>query len=270
MSPRRSAAGVAAAVLAILVAVALLVDPGGARAERAQQGDLIQTLDGRLTPLTLPRDHPAPVALHLSGGLQTTDGSVLPRVTEVELGLPGQGVLDTVGLPVCRPDEIRNSTPAGALAVCRDALVGEGQIEAEIRLPNQTPFDIDAHMYAFNSRIAGRKAVLLHAFSASPPSVIVLPFVLRLQTGRFRTRLVADLPPSLGPWPHFSHFEIDLFRRYTYKGQERSYISASCPVPKRFTAGFFSFAQASFLLDDGRRIGLGIPRSCRARPERKG
>jgi hypothetical protein len=265
VSEGRIAAIVAAALATTLVAVTLFALPDGARAERAQRGDLILTLDGRLSPLALPRDHPAPAALHLSGGLQTTDGTLLPRVTQVELGLPGQGLLDTVGLPVCRPDQIRNATPSGALAECRDALVGEGQIEAEIRLPNQPAFDIDAHMFAFNSRIDGRKAVLLHAFSVNPPSVIVLPFVLRLQTGRFETHLVADLPPSLGPWPHFSHFEIDLFRRYSYKGVQRSYISASCPVPKKFTAGFFSFAQASFLLDDGRRIGTGIARSCRAR-----
>jgi hypothetical protein len=261
----RIAVGVAAGLAAILVALTLSTSPPDARAERTQQGDLILTLGGRLSPLALPRDHPAPAALHLFGGLQTTDGEPVPRVTEVELGLPGQGALNVTGLPTCRPAEIRNATPAGALAVCRDALVGDGHIAAEIRLPNQPSFDIDAHMLAFNSRIGGRKAVILHAFSADPPSVIVLPFVLRLHAGRFKTRLIADLPPSLGPWPHFTSFKVDLFRRFMYRGKEQSYISASCPVPKAFTAGFFSFAQASFLLDDGERIGTGIARSCRAR-----
>lgn len=255
----------AVALAITLAALTLFSTTDGARAERTQQGDLILTLGGRLSPLALPRDHAAPAALHLFGGLQTTDGTPVPRVTEVELGLPGQGELNVVGLPTCRPIEIRNATPAGALAVCRDALVGDGHIEAEIRLPNQPAFGIDAHLLAFNSRIDGRKAVILHAFSANPPTVIVLPFVLRLHPGRFKTRLVADLPPSLGPWPHFTHFKVDLFRRFMYRGEEQSYISGSCPVPKKFTAGFFSFAQASFLLDDGARIGTGIARSCRAR-----
>jgi hypothetical protein len=262
---RRTAAIAAVALAITLVTLTLFAATDGARAERTQRGDLILTLGGRLSPLALPRDHPAPAALHLSGGLQTTDGTPVPRVTEVELGLPGQGALNVTGLPICRPVEIRNATPAAALATCRDALVGDGHIEAEIRLPNQPSFDIDAHLFAFNSRIDGRKAVILHAFSANPPSVIVLPFVLRLHAGRFKTRLIADLPPSLGPWPHFTHFKVDLFRRFVYRGEEQSYISASCPVPKKFTAGFFSFAQASFLLDDGARIGTGIARSCRAR-----
>jgi hypothetical protein len=266
VSARAASARLWVAVFALLLAASVTaVLAGSAQGERAQHGNLILSLDGGLSPLALPRDHPAPVSLRLSGGLQTTDGSPVPRVTQVELGLPGQGVLDVRGLPVCLPRQLRNTTPAGALDACRDALVGHGRIDAEVRLPNQEPFRIDADLRAFNSRIDGRKAIILHAFSPDPPSAIVLPFVLRLHAGRFKTRLVADLPPSLGPWPHFTHFEVHLFRRYSYRGKERSYIRAACPIPKRFSAGFFSFAHASFLLDDGREIGTGIARSCRAR-----
>jgi hypothetical protein len=266
VSARAASARLWVAVFALFFAASVTaVLAGPARGERAQHGDLILSLDGGLSPLALPRDHPAPVSLRLSGGLQTTDESPIPRVTRVELGLPGQGVLDVRGLPICLPRQLRNTTPDGALRVCRSALVGHGKIDAEVRLPNQEPFRIDADLRAFNSRIDGAKAIILHAFSPDPPSVIVLPFVLRLHPGRFKTRLVANLPPSLGPWPHFTHFEVHLFRRYRYRGKERSYIRAACPIPKRFRAGFFSFAHASFLLDDGREIGTGIARSCRAR-----
>jgi hypothetical protein len=186
-------------------------------------------------------------------------------VKRVELGLPGQGVLDTRGLPTCPPRRLRNATTGAALATCRDALVGRGEIEAQVHIPNQPPFPVHARLLAFNGRVHGRRAVIFHAFAPRPPTVIVLPFLLRLEAGRFRTRLVADLPPELGPWPHFAHFEVDLFRRFAYKGRARSYISASCPIPKTFTAGFFSFAKASFTLADGRRVGTSITRSCRAR-----
>jgi hypothetical protein len=255
-----------AALLTLLLVTGLAaVGSGRAGAERAQHGNLVLSLDGGLSPLTLPRDHPAPVSLRLAGGLETTDGEPVPRVTRVELGLPGQGLLDVRGLPTCRVRELRDATPAGAMRACRDAVVGYGEIDAEVRLPNQPAFHIDGRLRAFNGRIDGRKAVILHAFSADPPSAIVLPFVLRLHPGRFRTRLIADLPASLGPWPHFTDFEINLFRRFRYRGMTKSYISASCPVSKAQEAGFFSLAQASFLLDDGRRIGTGIARSCRAR-----
>jgi hypothetical protein len=115
--------------------------------------------------------------------------------------------------------------------------------------------------------VKGKRAVIFHGFAANPPTVVVLPFLLRLETGRVRTRLVADLPPELGPWPHFAHFEVNLFRRFSYRGRERSYLGASCPIPKQFTAGFFSFAKASFTLAGGRRVGTSITRSCRARSD---
>ncbi len=205
------------------------------------------------------------MAVHLEGGLQTADGKLLPRVTRIELGLPAQGVLSTRGLPICAQGRLRNAKPAEALAACRPALVGRGRLEAQVKVPEQAPFEIDTRLLAFNGRAGKRRAVILHAYAASPPTVAVLPVVLRRRSGRFGLTLVADLPSALGPWPRFASFELTLSRRYTYRGQRRSYLSASCPIPPRFTAGFFSFARAGLTLAGGRRIGTGIARGCRAR-----
>lgn len=262
MPVSRAAARLGAAIGAVALFCCFAA---GASGERTQSGSLVVSLDGGLAPLALPRDNPAPVAVRLAGGLRTTDGTLLPRVTRVELGLPGQGVLDTKGLPVCETQKLRNATTAAALASCRDALVGGGRMEAEVNIPNQPAFAVHANLLAFNGRAKGRRAVIFHAFAADPPTVVVLPFLLRLHAGRFGTRLVADLPPELGPWPHFARFEVHLFRRFRYRGREHSYLSASCPIPRSFTAGFFSFAKASFTLADGRRVGTSITRSCRAR-----
>lgn len=252
--------------LGMLGALALLAALGAALAsgERTQRGNLIVSLDGGLAPLQLPRDVLAPVSIHLEGGLQTADRSLLPRVTRIELGLPAQGVLSTRGLPTCAQRRIRNAKPPEALAACRPALVGRGRLEAQVRVPNQAPFTIHTRLLAFNGRASGRRAVILHAFAASPPTVAVLPLVLRRGSGRFGLALVANLSPALGPWPHFAHFEITLSRRYSYRGRSRSYLSASCPVPPRFTGGLFSFAQAKLTLAGGRQLGTGIARGCRA------
>jgi hypothetical protein len=255
------------ALTVALLVVAIVVS--GAGGERTQDGHLIVFLDGGLSPLALPRDRPAPVSVRLAGGLQTTDGTLLPRITRIELSMPGQGILDTRGLPVCPARRLRDATPRAALDACRDALVGHGRLEAQVHVPNQPPFAVQATLLAFNGRVRGRRAVILHGFAADPPTVVVLPFLLRLATGRVRTRLVADLPPDLGPWPHFAHFELNLFRRFRFHGRERSYLSASCPIPRQFTAGFFSFAKADFTLADGKRVGTSITRSCRARPDRE-
>lgn len=250
-------------VVAVLALVAL--GAGLARGERAQHGNLIVSLDGGLSPLKLPRDRPAPVAVHLDGGLQTADGSLLPRVTKIEIGLPGQGVLTTHGLPLCPARRLQNAISAQALAACRPALVGRGSLRADVQLPNQPSFEVRASLLAFNGRVDGRRAVILHAYSKQPPTVVVLPFLIRLQAGKLGTTLEADLPPSLGPWPHFAHFEMTLSRRFSYRGRRYSYLGASCPIPPQFTAGFFSFARSTYTLAGGRRVGTSIPRSCRAR-----
>ncbi|HYJ23086.1 MAG TPA: hypothetical protein VEW07_13810 [Solirubrobacterales bacterium] len=267
MSARAPAGGAARRALGALAALMLLAGLGAgvAHGERTQHGNLIVALDGGLTPLKLPRDHPAPVAVHLAGGLRTADGELLPRVTRVELGLPKQGVLSSRGLPTCSQRRLRDTTSAKARELCGGALVGSGTLQADVLLPNQDPFTIEADLLAFNGRVEGRRAVILHAAAAKPPTVVVLPFVLRRREGTFGLAMVADLPPTLGPWPHFAHFELTLSRRYTYRGQERSYLSASCPAPPRFTAGFLSFARVGFTLVGGRQVGAGIVRGCRAR-----
>lgn len=251
-------------VLCGLAALAAL-GAGLAQGERTQRGDLIVSLDGGISPLALPRDRPVPVSVHLEGGLQTVDGGLLPRVTEMEIGLPSQGVVSTRGLPTCSRREIRNRKPGKALAVCGDALVGRGTITADVVLPDQGPFRIHGRLLAFNAKVGGRRALLLHAFAAEPPTVVVLPFVLDHRPGRFGRVLSTELPATLGPWPHFAKFEMTLWRRYTHRGRERSYLAASCPIPPRFTAGFFSLAQARFTFADGREVATGIARSCRGR-----
>jgi hypothetical protein len=235
-----------------------------ASAERTQRGNLVVSLKGQLAPLKLPRERPAPVAIHLEGGLETADGSLLPRVRRIELGLPGQGVLDTRGLPICPQRLLRNAKPPEALAACRGAMVGHGRLRAVVALSNQDPFAAAADLRAFNGRIGKRRAVILHAYLDDPPTVVVLPFRIGAGSGRFGTALVADLRAALGPSVRFAHFDIELGRKFSRGGRVRSYLSAACPAPKGST-GYFSLAKVSFTLADGRRISQGIARGCRAR-----
>lgn len=258
----RRAARVAAVALLALALGAVGLEPAGG--EQTQRGILISALDGELRPQTLPRDRSVPIAVHLEGRLRTEDGSPLPRVTRLEIGLPAQGVLSTRGLPVCPPRRLRFTRTAEALAACGGALVGRGRLEADVVLPNQAPFPVRARLLAFNSRIGKRRAVLLHAGAASPPTASVLPLAVQPGSGRFGTALVGRVAAALGPWPRLRSFEITLFRRYRDGGAARSYLSASCPAPPSLTAGFFSLARVSYRFADGAAISTGIARGCHA------
>jgi hypothetical protein len=250
--------------VAIFALVGALALAAVANAERVQRGNLIVSLDGSFAPLTLPRDRRAPVSVHLDAGLRTADRSVLPLVTRVELGIPGRRAITTRGLPTCTPRRLRNTTNEKALELCRPALVGTGRLVVQVKIPDQDPFMVHARLLAFNGRAHGRRAVIIHGISNNPPTVVALPFLIERRPGKFGTALVAYPPRNLGPWPRVARFEMDFSRHYTYRGRHFSYVSASCPIPKQNTAGFFSFAKATFTLAGGRLISTAIPRSCRA------
>jgi hypothetical protein len=249
---------------ALLLATLLLALP--AAAERNQKGNLIVAVEGNISPLQLPRHHPAPVSLQLGGRIATADGSPLPRMKRIRLVIAGRGVLSTAGLPVCPRARLRNASRALALRRCHGALVGRGRLEADAFIANQKPFAIHATLLAFNGRAhGGGPAVWVHAFSANPPLAIILPFIVRRDGRRLQTSLTATVPAALGNLPHLASFELNLFRRYRHRGELRSYLSASCPVPASFTAGFLAFAKAAYRFADGRTLRTEAVRSCRAR-----
>lgn len=253
-------------LISVIVLVLLVSVSGIAGAERAQDGNLIVSLKGGISPRKLPRDRPAPVAVHLAGRVLTSDKAPLPRVNWIRLELAWRGVLDTQGLSVCPRARLLGANTRMAIERCGDAKVGRGRLFARIFVPNQRPFDVRAHLTAFNGRTkAGRPAVLVHSYARHLPVAFVIPFSVYHQKGAFRTVLVALIRRSAGPWPHVANFQISVSRSFNKDGERHSYLSASCPVPKHFTAGFLSFARATYTFEGGKEMSTETVRSCRAR-----
>lgn len=256
----------AAAALSALVLLALAALAGLADAERAQQGNLVVSLSGGVSPRKLPRHRPAPVAVTLAGELRTADGSPLPQLERVELALAGGGELETRGLPTCRRAQLTSISPGDALAACGPALVGLGHLDLEIFIAGQPPFAFHASLRAFNGRLGdGRRVVWLQVYGPEPPIALVLALVVEHRPGAFHTALVATLPPGVGASPHLARFQMTLGRRYRYHGALHSYLNGSCPVPRRFTAGFFPLARATYAFLEGQTISATIVRGCRVR-----
>ena len=227
---------------------------------------LLLVLRGGITPRALPRHSPAPVAVHLAGSVLTSDRAPLPRVNWIRLELAWRGTLDTRGLAVCPRIRLLGAPTWLALKHCGDALVGRGRLFARVFVPNQSPFDVRARLVAFNGRTkGGRHAVLVHAYATHPPVSFVIPFSVHHQKGAFRTVLVALIRRSAGPWPHVANFQISISRNFSADGKRRSYLSASCPVPEHFTAGFLSLARATYYIEGGQQLSIETVRSCRAR-----
>lgn len=258
--------GAALLVATVLLGLLAAVCSCPAVAEQARSGPVIVRLNGDIAPLALPRDRLAPVALTVSGGVRSVGSASLPRLTRIRLAIGGRGVLSARGLPVCPKSRLRSADARQALERCGGALVGRGRLEGLATIPRQAPFPFRAGLLAFNGRRAdGGPAVWAHAFSASPPFSIVLPFAVHRRGAGLGTALVIRVPDSLGRVARLSGFSLRLWRRYRYRGSSRSYLSASCPIPPRLTAGFLAFARARYAFAGGREATVEAVRSCRGR-----
>ena len=158
--------------------------------------------------------------MRLGGRVLTTDRAPLPRVNWIRLELAFRGELDTRGLAVCHSARLRGTDTRQALEACGPATVGVGHLFAKVFVPNQPPFDVHAHLTAFNGRTpAGRHAVLIHAYATSPPVSFVIPFSIHHHSGNFRTVLVALIRRSAGPWPHVANFQIRVWAQLQLQRQ---------------------------------------------------
>lgn len=256
----RARSAVLLCLLACLGAVAM------AQAETVQRAGLRLSFQGKLSPHALPRQGTAPVKASVGVRIAATNGEVPPQLRQIEIEINRAGRFDTSGLPVCELDDIQPTTTADALAVCGDALVGQGHFSAKVLLRGQAPFPSEGKVHAFNSRIHGHPAILAHVYGTEPaPASYTIPFELRTAKGLFGTRLVASLPQFTSDSGYVTGLSLTLGRNFSHGGKRRSYISAGCPAPKGFPGASFTFARAQFGFEGGRKMGKTLTRDCRVR-----
>lgn len=253
--------------LFLTAAIALLAFAAApALAEQTGTTEVVVSFDGKITPRQLPRNRPAPVSLQLSGSVHGTNGNPPPQLQRIDIAFGARGGLDTTGLPTCPRSRLRNATQRQALARCRDALVGRGQISAEVPLNPADPIPARAGVLVFNGLSHGRPAAWVHAFSASPPVSFVLPFYLRRQrTGAYGVLIRSPVRRALGRWPRLRSFQITLGRRYRATGELHSYLNARCPLPPRFNVLSVPVARATFYFAPRPTLTQPILRRCRVR-----
>jgi hypothetical protein len=249
-----------------LVAFGLL-GAGLAQAELSQDGNVRISFNGGFTPHSLPRNRPAPITIDVQGAIGTTDGSHPPAVQRIEIALNRNGRLSTQGLPACTSPLLQSTSTETALKRCRPALVGRGRFEAEVEFSSNTPIDATGTMLAFHGKADGQRALLLHLYVTTPVrTTFVLPLKISHKAkGQFGTFLTAKIPTLAGGLGSVSQIDLTIGRNYTYHGQSRSFISASCPAPAGFPGAVFTLARGSFYFADGKKIDTTLARNCRVR-----
>src|ERR1044072_9405979 len=250
----------------IFVALAAIL-ASAAQGEVAQKGNLRVSFDGRLSPRELPRDRLAPVTAHLASSIRNVDGGDPPPLRSISIAVNRQGQVSLAGLATCPATELQQTTTDAALESCRPALVGRGRFVAKVVFPGSTPIPAEGQGLAFNSRSPGRPWLLLNIFSSSPIRIpFVLPFTIsRLPQGRFGTVFSAAIPRIASDLGYITDIELTIGRKYRYRGQPRSFLSARCAAPPGFRSTFFPLARTTFAFADGRSLTTTIDRDCRVR-----
>jgi hypothetical protein len=236
-----------------------------AAAETKEEHGVRVSVDGKLLPKKLPRHGAAPVAVSVSGHIGSKHPAELPQLETLAIAINRHGHLFSRGLPRCRRGRIDPSTTREALAACRSALVGEGQFSADVRLPEQSPFPSSGKVLAFNGALHGRPAIFAHIYGTDPvPTSYVLPFFVRSSRGTFGTVLETSLPNVTGEWGYVTGISMTLDRRFSYRGRQRSFISAGCPAPAGFDIASFPLIRTSFGFAGGVDVTSTVNRVCRA------
>jgi hypothetical protein len=249
-----------------MFAAALLCLAVPAAAEVSQQGNLITTFDGSMSPTTLPRQSLAPVAVKVGGTFRTNAHKPLPQLRTISVAINGAGRLEDVGIPVCRVSAIQPATEENARQLCHRSIVGSGHVDVDVHLENQEPFTVHAGLLAFNGPTEhGHKLILAQVYAKNPPGAFVLTFSLRKQPGLFGTVMSTRLPASAQNWAYLSAFEMTLHRQYRFHGEARSFVSAACAAPAGFPGAVFPLAKATYGFGDGQRMRTTIVRSCKVR-----
>ena len=251
-------------VIPIAIAAAALLAAGLANAELSQNGNLRLMFSGRIAPKKLPRTNMAPVTVRVSGAIGTADGQRPPELNKIAIAFNRYGRVSTLGLPVCEPGEIEQTTSKIAREVCGGSLVGHGKVKANVALPGRDTFPVVGDMLAFNSSKNGRPAMLLHIYGSNPVQlVIVLTFrIVRVSKGTFGTIFVARIPRIASDLGYVTNLNLTFGRRYTYEGRERSFLSARCAAPAGFPGAIFTLARGSFSFTNGQRISTSLARNC--------
>lgn len=249
--------GAAAAGLALIFAATAFADLGGN--EKTQcVGNICITDDGGIAPSVLPKRGKAPITARIFGAVETRDGSHPPPLQTLELDVEKTIAIDAVGLPVCRAGQLSSRNTSAARRACGDAIVGSGSTEVEVEFPEQKPFRSTGPILLFNGGVSGRVTTLfLHAYVnvPAPTAVVVKATVTRIDRGRFGLRIAAAVPRIAGGAGSVTSFELRVGRRFTHRGEKKSFLMAGCPTGIWRTKGSALFA-------DGTRFSITHPFAC--------
>jgi hypothetical protein len=252
------------AVLLLLLVIAAGL-AAGAGAEVVQSGNVRISFHASFSPHALPRERPAPISIEVEGKIFTTDGSHPPPLKRLRVELSRAGLIDTNGLPACRASTLQSTSSDLALERCGAAQVGHGTFKAQLEISGR-PIPVEGRALVFNGVVAGSPGMLIHIFIPRPIRLtMVVPLRISKRAGKFGTVLSAEVPNLAGGFGSITELRLRIGRKFGYRGQPHSYLSAACAAPLGLPEAVFAFARGSFEFTSGRTMHAVLTRNCQVR-----
>jgi hypothetical protein len=255
--------------LTVGIAVVIVAAAGAAQSPvlNAPDGNT-QSIAVSFTPQKLSKKTAEPVTLNVSTATGTTkptanNGAPIPAV-EAVVDFPKGAKIFSKGYPTCDAGLIQNTSTEAALEACKKAKIGSGSGTADL-VVGEKVFPVTTAITAFNGiPVGGKPVILLHTYSQAPiqTTLVLVGAVSNYNKEGFGPRLDVTIPLIAGGQGAITGFQVKIFKKFKYKGEIRSYVSASCATKKLKARGKFVFK-------DGESLTPALTGKCSQKPEAK-
>lgn len=248
------------------VATALVAASAMAAVVTAPDGNTQDIAIG-FKPKKLSKTTPTPVTLDVTTRTASTtdpNGKPIPSVQAI-IDFDKNASIFAKGYPTCEVAKLENVSTEAGLEACAPAKIGGG--EATALLPSTKGVNVEKlTVTAFNGQPQGANpVVLLQAYGESPVQTtqVLTGVVTRYDKEGYGPRLTVSIPLIAGGSGSLTEFHAVIFKKFKYKGKQRSYVSAKCPNSKKLKG------RGQFVFKDGESLTPTVIQTCSQKPEKK-
>jgi len=219
-----------------------------------------QSIESLITPKKLSKTKLTPATLQVTTVTgSTTDPNGVPSpAIHATIDFDKNATLFTKGLPTCNPASVINQSTEAAEQACGKAKIGSGHAVALLRAGKV--YEVPQVVTAFNGTPKeGKPTVILHTYGTTPlqASVVLVGTVSKVNKEGYGPRLDLEVPLIAGGTGSLTEFEVKISKKWRYKGQQRSFISAKCPNSKKLKA------RGTFTYRDGQSLTALSTQTCK-------
>lgn len=225
-----------------------------------------QSIETVIAPKKLPQKAFAPATLKVvTKTASTTAANGVPSpAVRATIDFDKGAKLFTKGLPTCNPGLLQNVSTEIAEQKCGKAKIGSGKATALLPVgPRVLP--VEQTVTAFNGVPQGGKpTVLLHSYGTTPlqTTLVLIGKISNYNKQGFGPRLDVQIPLIAGGTGALTDFQVTINKKWSYKGEKVSFISAECDNKSFKTRSVFTYL-------DGQSLEALHTQSCTQAPEAK-